>query len=213
MKSLRNLKLVFCLFAMGSFSLANAEDDSKHEWTRKLENRVWTLDELEDLLGRTLVNDWSKLGYQWGVDHDKEYGPPILSSCQGSDAGADDLSMILRFLFDERLGQYGPSIAVICWGDDGSSPHAIYFDDVSLIPYFAGSSVSSLYYDDVSLIPYFSGSSTSSSYYDDVSLVPYFSSSPTSSSYYDDVSLVPYFSSSPTSSSYYDDVSLVMYFR
>ena len=174
MKSLRNLKLVFCLFAMGSFSLANAEDDSKHDWTWKLEKRVWTLDELEDLLGRTLVNDWSKLGYPWGVDQDEEYGPPILSSYQGSDAGADDLSMILRFLFDERLGQYGPSIAVICWGDDGSSPHAIYFDDVSLIPYFSGSSTSSSYYDDVSLVPYFSSSRASSSYFDDVSLVMYF---------------------------------------
>ncbi len=107
MKSLVNLKLVVCVFVLGSCSIAKAEDSSGSDWAWKLEKRIWTLDELEELRGIGVAI--------WRMpDPDDDY---LLSDrafrSPGSNLTGQELSWLLGL----------PS---------GSS----YYDDVSLIPYF-----------------------------------------------------------------------------
>ena len=49
MNSLFNLKLAVCLLVLGSCSIASAEDSSGSNEAWKLEERIWKLDELEEL--------------------------------------------------------------------------------------------------------------------------------------------------------------------
>lgn len=107
MKSLVNLKLVVCVFVLGSCSIAKAEDSSGSDRAWKLEKRIWTLDELEELRGIGVAI--------WRMpDLDDDY---LLSD---------------RAFRSPGLKLTGPELSWLLGLPSGSS----YYDDVSLIPYF-----------------------------------------------------------------------------
>ena len=107
MKSLVNLKLVVCVFILGSCSIAKAEDPSDSEGAWKFEKRIWTLDAIEELRGIGVAI--------WRMpDSDDDYLLSDRAFCSpGLNLTGQELSWLL-----------------------GLPSGSLYYDDVSLIPYF-----------------------------------------------------------------------------